>query len=275
MVSGVLTDSVTNAPVAGEAVQLSLNGTEGCTATTDATGTASCSVTPGELAATYPLTGTFKGDATRPLELMAANGSANFVVTLEETSPYTGATTAQNGQPVVLSGLLTTDDPSAGTGIAGRTVSFTLGTGSSAQSCSGTTGSDGAANCTIASVSQSPGPIPVTASFSGDGYYRIGSAASTVNLPQGTQLTVNPGSGTYEGSTTVSGSLVNTYTNQPVPNEPVTFTLNGTQSCTGATNAAGIASCSISPNEPAGTYSTTGSFPGTPTNSPSCCPPAA
>ena len=33
---------------------------------------------------------------------MAASGSANFVVTLEETAlTYTGATTAQNGQPVV------------------------------------------------------------------------------------------------------------------------------------------------------------------------------
>ena len=75
-----------------------------------------------------------------PLQLRPASGSANFVVTLEETAlTYTGATTAQNGQPVVLSGLLTTDDPGPGAGIAGRTVTFTLGTGSSAQTCSGTT----------------------------------------------------------------------------------------------------------------------------------------
>ena len=37
-------------------------------------------------------------------------------------------------------------------------------------------------------------------------------------------MTVTPASGPFNGSTTVSGTLVNTYTNQPVPNEPVTLT---------------------------------------------------
>ena len=137
-VSGVLTDSVTNAPISGEPVTLKLNGTEACTATTDATGTASCSITPGEAAATYTLTGSFAGDSTLPLQLTAASGSANFVVTLEETVlSYTGPVTAQNGQPYTFSGVLTTDDPAPGTGINGRTVVFTLGTGATAQSCPG------------------------------------------------------------------------------------------------------------------------------------------
>ena len=98
-VSGVLTDSVTNAPIAGEPVTLKLNGTETCTATTDATGTASCTITPGEPAATYTLTGTFGGAATLPLNLMAASGSANFVVTLEESrrSPTPAAPSPKTG----------------------------------------------------------------------------------------------------------------------------------------------------------------------------------
>ena len=146
---------------------------------------------------------------------------------------YTGPVTAQNGQPYTFSGVLTTDDPTAGTGINGRTVVFTLGTGSSAQSCPGTTNSTGLATCTITVAGQSPGPIPVTDTFASDGYYRTASAASTVNLPEGTQLTITPTGGTYEGSTPVSGTLVNTYTNQPVPNEPVTFTRERRrQSCT-------------------------------------------
>ena len=85
-VSGVLTDSVTNAPIAGEPVTLTLNGLETCTATTDATGTATCSITPSEAAGTYSLTGSFAGDSTLPLQLTSAKGTANFVVTLEETS---------------------------------------------------------------------------------------------------------------------------------------------------------------------------------------------
>ena len=175
---------------------MSLNGNESCTATTDATGTASCSVTPSEAAATYPLTGTFAGDTSQPLQLMASNGSSNFVVTLEETAlTYTGPTIAHNGQPLALSGVLTTDDPGLGTPIAGRTVTFVLGSGASAQTCAAVTDATGTAACTIASVSQAPGPIPVTDTFAGDAYYQTASASSTVNLPEGTQLTVNPTTG--------------------------------------------------------------------------------
>ena len=262
-VSGVLKDAVTNAPISGEAVTLLLNGSESCTATTDATGTASCSITPGEPAGTYPLTGSFAGDTALPLQLMASNGSANFVVTLEETAlTYTGATVAQNGQPITLSGVLTTDNPVPGSGLAGRTVTFTLGSGSTAQTCSGTTAATGAASCTVTVANQPQGPIPVTDGFAGDAYYLTASASSTVNLPEGTSLTVTQGSGSYNGPTTVSATLVNSYTNAPVPGEPVTLTLNGTQTCTATTNSAGVASCSVTPNEPAGTYSLTASFAG-------------
>jgi hypothetical protein len=263
MVSGILTDSVTNAPIANEPVTLVLNGHETCTATTDVTGTASCSITPGEQAGTYSLTGGFGGDNTLPLQLLPSTGSTNFVVTLEEDwLSYTGSTSAQNGQPLNVSGNLTTDDPALGTGIGGRTVTFTLGTGSTAQTCSGITNPSGSAACTIASVSQSPGPIPVVASFVSDGYYLTVSASSTVNLPEGTQLTVTPTSGPYNGSTPVTGTLVDTYTNQPVPNEPVTLTVNGTQTCTATTDANGVASCSVTPTEQSGSYSLTGTFPG-------------
>ncbi len=244
-VSGVLTDSVTNSPIGEEPITLSLNGHETCTATTDATGTASCNITPGEPAGTYSLKGSFGGDSTRPLQLLPSSGQSSFVVTLEEDwLSYTGGTTAQNGQPLNVSGVLTTDDPVLGTGISGRMVTFTLGSGSSAQTCIGTTDATGSASCTIAVAGQSPGPIPVVASFASDGFYRIVSAASTVNLPEGTQLTLGQTSGPYNGSTTVTGTLVNTNTNQPVANEPVALTVNGTPACTAMTNANGVASCS-------------------------------
>ena len=272
-VSGVLTDinPTTNAitPVVGEPVKLTLDNNETCTATTDATGTASCSITPSEPAATYPLTGSFAGDATVDptlgLELTSSTGASTFVVTQEETAlTYTGATIAHDGQPLAVSGVLTTDDPAAGTGIANRTVTFTLGTGSSAQACTATTTAAGLAACSIASVNQSPGPIPVTDTFAGDAYYQTASASSTVNVPENTQLTVNPTTGIYNASTPVSATLVNTYMglNSPVTGEPVTLTVNGTQSCTATTNASGVATCSITPNEPAGPYSLTGTFSG-------------
>ena len=204
------------------------------------------------------MTGTFAGDSTLPLQLTASSGSANFVVTLEETAiTYTGGTVAQNGQPLTVSGVLTTDN---GTGLGGKTVTFTLGSGTAAQTCTGVSNSTGAASCVINVTGQPQGPIPVSDTFGGDAYYQTATATSTVNLPEGTTLTVTPGSGTYNSSSTVSGTLINSYTNAPVPGEPVTLTVNGTQKCTATTNASGVASCAITPNEQGGTYTLSGSF---------------
>ena len=61
----MLTNADTSAPIAGEPVTLTLNGTETCTGITDGTGTASCSITPGEAQGTYPLAATFGGDTSR------------------------------------------------------------------------------------------------------------------------------------------------------------------------------------------------------------------
>ncbi len=275
-VSGTLTDPVhNNAPISGETVTLSLDGNESCSAQTNASGLASCPLTPSEAAGTYPLTGNFAGNPNLPLQLTGSTGASQFVVTPEETAlTYTGATIAQNGQPLHVSGVLTTDDPGAGAPISGKPVTFTLGSGSTAQTCTATTDATGLASCNIASVSQSPGPIPVTDLFAGDGFYQTASAASTVNLPEGTKVTVTQsGPGTYDVPTTVSATLDNTYTNLPVPGEPVTLLVNGTtQSCTAVTDASGVATCSITPNEPAGTYSLTTSFPGDSTSMPQLTP---
>jgi hypothetical protein len=260
-VSGVLSDANTGALIANEPVTFTLNGAETCTGTTDASGIASCPVTPGEPAATYTLAASFSGDATLPLQLTSSTGSANFVVTLEETElTYTGGTVAQNGQPLTVSGVLTSD--AGATPLGGQPVTFTLGSGSSAQTCTGTTTSTGSVSCSIAVANQPQGPIPVTDTFAQNAYYQQASHSATVNLPEGTTLTVSPGSGTYNGSTTLTGTLVNTYTTQPVANEPVTLTLNGSQPCTATTNASGVASCTVTPTEPPGTYSLTGSFGG-------------
>ena len=83
-----------------------------CTATTDATGTATCSITPGEAAGSYPLTAMFAGDAS----FVASTGSATFVVTLEETAlAYTGDTSVVDRQSVDARAASSTDDPAAGT----------------------------------------------------------------------------------------------------------------------------------------------------------------
>ncbi len=97
-----------------------------CTGTTGATGIASCSLAPHEQAGAYQVTASYSGSSV-PF-LAPVNTSAPFTVTLEQDGlAYTGAPSAAAGQPLALSGVLTTDDPAAGAALAGKTVRLTLG----------------------------------------------------------------------------------------------------------------------------------------------------
>jgi hypothetical protein len=175
-VAATLTDD--QGPLPGRTVAFVLNGSETCSATTNASGAASCSLTPHEAAGSYPLSVSFAGDATH----LGASASATFVVTLEETTlTYTGPTRTANGQSLTLSGVLREDGL---TPIPGRTVTFTLGSSGSAQSCSGTTNASGEASCVIAPVNQpaSATTVGVTAVFAGDSFYKRASATATLQL---------------------------------------------------------------------------------------------
>jgi Bacterial Ig-like domain (group 3) len=162
--------------IPGEPIVFTLNGSETCTGTTDASGSASCSITPGEAAGSYTITASFAGDVSH----VASSASAPFVVTLEETTlAYTGPTLIANGQPVTLSGVLKED---GATPIPGRSLTLTLGSGAGAQSCVGTTDAAGSASCTIAVVNQPLGSGMVSAVFAGDAYYLPASASATTLL---------------------------------------------------------------------------------------------
>jgi hypothetical protein len=175
-VAGVLSDG--HGPLAGRTVTFTLNGAESCSAVTSASGAASCSLTPADAAGGYPLTASFAGDATH----LGTSATSTFTVTHEETTlTYTGPTKAANGQPLTLSGVLLEDGTTA---IAGRSVTFTVGSGGSAQSCAGATNSGGAASCTVASVHQPAAAtsVPVTAVFAGDAFYQPASASATLKF---------------------------------------------------------------------------------------------
>lgn len=174
-VSARLTLTGTGDPVGNQPVSFKLNNTETCAGTTNADGMASCTITPNEPAATYPLTATFAGSKG----LLPSNTSVDFVVTKEETAlTYTGDTTVANAEPARLAAKLTEDD---GAPVAGRSVQLNLG----AQSCVDTTDAQGTAECTIASVDQplnATATVPVTATFTGDQFYEPSSTSTTVGL---------------------------------------------------------------------------------------------
>lgn len=174
-VQAKLTKTSGGTPVPGETITFKLDADGTCSAVTDATGTATCSLTPTLAAGTYTLTATFAGDST----FGPSSASTTFTVTLEETVTKftaTSPTVLANGKPATFSATLKEDGV---TPISGRTLTFTLGSGSGAQSCTGTTNASGTASCTIV-VSQPLGPNTVKASFAGDSFYKPSSDTEAV-----------------------------------------------------------------------------------------------
>jgi hypothetical protein len=132
---------------------------------------------PNQAAGNYTVTPSFSGifgaDA-------GTTGSAPFVVTPDQvTLSYTGDTVIANGSTAHLSGVLLEDNV---TPVAGRTVTFTLGSGTAAQTCSSNTDASGKAACSISSVSQPLGPGGVSNNFAGDAFYRTASASADTVL---------------------------------------------------------------------------------------------
>jgi hypothetical protein len=80
-------------------------------------------------------------------------------------------------------------------------------------------------------------------------------------------LAVAPVTGDFSTPTPVSAVLTNPSTGMPIVNEPVTFTLNGSETCTAETDSTGTATCDITAGEPSSCYTLTASFPGDTTTS--------
>ncbi len=151
--------------VPGVSVTFTIVG-QSCSGTTDASGQASCAITPNQVAGSYTVMASFAGTP----RFAPSSASTTFTVTREETTlAYTGDLNIANGGAAHPAAVLKEDGQTA---IPGRTVSFTLGSGVSAQSCSGVTDATGTAGCTISPVKQPLGPGTVAASFAGDGFYR-------------------------------------------------------------------------------------------------------
>jgi hypothetical protein len=170
--SALLTLSGTSAPVTGQTITFTI-GTQTCAGVTNATGVASCSLTLNQIPGPYTVTAAFAGAGF----FQSSSGSAAFTITREETTlSYTGDTVIANNTTAHLSGVLLEDGVVP---IAGRSVVFTLGTGASAQTCTGITNAAGVAACTISPVNQPFGAGVIADAFAGDAFYLPSSASAT------------------------------------------------------------------------------------------------
>lgn len=169
------TSATPNVAVAGVEVRFAL-GTAGCPATTDASGRAACTLSPDQAAGPATLTVAFDGNA----RFEPSSTSADFTVTKEQTTlAYSGPTVIANKGGVTLRGTLQEEGVAP---VAGRSVTFTVGTGPAAQLCTGVTNAAGTAECTIAVLNQPLGPGSVSAGFAGDGFYLPASASVATML---------------------------------------------------------------------------------------------
>jgi hypothetical protein len=170
VLSGVLTLSGTSAGVNGQTVTFSV-GTQSCSGVTNAAGFGSCSLTLNQVPGPNTVTATFAGAGN----FQASTASAGFTITREETTlSYTGDTVIANNTVAHMKGVLLEDGLVP---IQGRQVVFTLGTGSTAQTCSGITDATGAATCTTL-VNQPLGSGVVSDNFPGDAFYLPSSASA-------------------------------------------------------------------------------------------------
>jgi hypothetical protein len=162
-VSATLTDPDGGAPIAGKSVTFTVGVGDTCSATTDASGNATCTIVPTQPAGVVPVAASFSGDT----DYLSSTDSKAFTITKEETATaYTGPTAILvGGSGVTLTGRLL-EDGNPATPIAGRTLMLSLG----AQSCTGTTDAGGNAACTI-TFTGPLGPEPLAATFAGDTFY--------------------------------------------------------------------------------------------------------
>lgn len=166
------------------AFQLGSSAADACSATTDSTGTASCSISPTQAAGAYTVTASFAGDS---IYRASSDSSQTFTIKTEETSlALTGPTVILAGSSgATLTAKLVEDGANDSDGDggspspnpAGQTVTFTI----DGQSCQGQTDAGGAVGCTLPSVSGSSlGSKTLAASFTGDAHYAGSSASGNV-----------------------------------------------------------------------------------------------
>jgi hypothetical protein len=236
--SATLTATNGGVPISGKTVKFASTFTNAtCSSVTNASGVASCNLTPSAAAGPYTVTATFTADS----QYAGSTATATFTVGKEETTiSFTAGspTLIPNGRAVTLSATLL-EDGTTPLVPAVQTVTFTLGTGTAAQTCSGTTNAAGLASCTVSSANQPLGPTTVAVNFAGDSHYPAASASEPVILfaflSQGSMIVGNGNTATgtaveFWGS---DWSAKNTLSGGAAPSSFKGFADNSQQTCGG------------------------------------------
>lgn len=250
--AGDLTVSGTSVPVPSAPLTLSL-GTQSCSATTNSSGHASCTITINQHPGIYTAAASYAGDTA--YNAVSSSGTNNFTINKEESQVvYNGTTTSHYHDSFTASATLT--DPDGGAPIASKLITFTL---NGVDTCSDTTNGSGNASCSI-NPTQPSGTYSLAADFAGDIDYVSDSYSvsfvvtqeeTTTTYTGPTVILANAGSATLTArleedgandSDSDSGS-----TGPPNPSGQVVKLSLGSQFCTGTVNSSGNVQCTINP----------------------------
>ncbi|HZQ80834.1 MAG TPA: Ig-like domain-containing protein [Gaiellaceae bacterium] len=226
-------------------------GTQTCTGVTDASGEASCTLSPvTEDAGPYTVSVAYAGDAVT----VHSGTSAAFTVTPAPTTTTLSAPALGSGT-TTLSATLT----SSGTALANKPMTLSLG----GNTCPATTNANGVATCSVTTPSVANATF--TATFAGDVDYATSTASTTVSLLLPTTLTYTGSTGADYDDVALLSATLRGANNKPLVLQKVTFTM-GSQSCVGITDLWGNAFCVIVVSQPSGPYQVTASYAGNSTN---------
>jgi hypothetical protein len=214
------------------------------TATTYGSGTATWATTAPTTTGTYPISVAFAGNTTYAAAPVA---TANLVVALPvPVLTYTGPTSAAPGAAITLSATLRT---SGGAPVAGRTVTFTLDSGTPSAA---TTNSFGVAS--VKTTAPTPtGSHTISVKFAGDSTYGPASTSATLTVQIATTLTYTGPTSAAPGASITLSVILKSTAGALIANETITITFNGA-TLTEMTNSSGVASVGVKAPSRDGTY---------------------
>jgi hypothetical protein len=174
---------------------------------------------------------------------------------------YTGPLGANANATVQLSANVVQAASGSPAPLAGVIVTFFLGT----QVCNATTDANGRAACAI-QLDQPEGTVDLEAETPGDPDHMPSSTTRRFTIGTGgrnaaTLTYTGARTGEFQATADLSATLIDASNGNGISGDTITFTL-GSQSCTGDTDAAGLAHCSILLQQRPGAYTVTADFPG-------------
>lgn len=154
---------------------------------------------------------------------------------------------AEFGSEVALAATVSVSPPGAGT--AGGSVQFRL----DGVPLGGPVTLDGSARATLATSELAVGDRAITATYSGNANLLTSSGTTTQTIERvRTALTYNGATtADFHDPAVLSATLTRQRDGSPIGGASLTFTL-GSTSCSGTTNGAGAATCTVVPQDPAG-----------------------